>query len=91
MQIKCDFYSYEFSNWEQYEVDLNLNIYPCCHYYTDFIEHGELNESLRHIDNNLKTNKIENIFKEYDKVLNEKTWKNKKTCPPLCMKICQIK
>ena len=91
MQIKFDFYIYEFSNWDQYEVDLNLNIYPCWHYYTDFIEHCELNEALRHIDNNLKTNKIENIFKEYDKVLNEKTWKNKKTCPPLCMKICQIK
>ena len=39
MQIKCDFYNYEHSTWNQYEIDLDLNVYPCCHYYTDFMEH----------------------------------------------------
>ena len=92
MQIKCDFYNYEHSTWNQYEIDLDLNVYPCCHYYTDFMEHGGvLNESLRHIDNSLKTNELENIFKEYDKILNEEKWKYKKTCHHHCMKICQKK
>ena len=30
MQIKCDFYNYEYSNWHQYEIDMDLNVYPCC-------------------------------------------------------------
>ena len=91
MQIKCDFYSYESSQWHQYEIDLDLNVYPCCHYYTEHMENGKINERISHIDNNLKTNSLENIFKEYSKVLNEEIWKNGKTCPPLCMKICQTK
>ena len=91
MQIKCDFYSYKFANWHQYEIDLDLNVYPCCHYYTDYMKHGKLDDYISHIDNNIKTNSLDNIFEEYSKVLNEEIWKNGETCPPLCMKICQIK
>jgi len=89
MQIKCDFYNYEYSNWHQYEIDLDLNVYPCCHYYTEFMKNGKLDDHINHIDNNLKSNSLKNIFKEYNKVLNEKIWNNEKTCPPLCMRICQ--
>jgi radical SAM protein with 4Fe4S-binding SPASM domain len=91
MQIKCDFYNYRAHQWHQYEIDLDLNVYPCCHYYTDYMEFGKINERISHIDNNLKTNSLNHIFSEYDKVLNEKIWKNEKTCPPLCMKVCQKK
>ncbi len=97
MQIKCDFYSYESSKWQQYEIDLDLNVFPCCHYYIEYSnpnpEHpvGELYGPIKNINKNLKTNSLENIFKEYSKVLNEEIWKNGKTCPPLCMKICQKK
>ena len=62
MQIKCDFYSYESSQWHQYEIDLDLNVYPCCHYYTEHMENGKINERISHIDNNLKTNSLNNIF-----------------------------
>jgi len=89
MQIKCDFYSYRYKNWNQYEIDLNLNVFPCCHYYNEYMKTGKINERISHIDNNLKTNSLNHIFEEYGKVLNEKIWKNEKTCPPLCMKICQ--
>ena len=91
MQIKCDFYNYRDKQWHQYEIDLDLNVYPCCHYYTEYMKNGKLDDSLSHIDNNLKTNSLNNIFEEYGIVLNEKNWKNKKTCPPLCMKICRKK
>ena len=91
MQIKCDFYNYKHAKWKQYEIDLDLNIYPCCHYYTEYMENGKINKRISHIDNNLKTNSLNNILKEYNKTLNEETWKDEKTCPPLCMKICQTK
>ena len=91
MQIKCDFYNYRSQQWHQYEIDLDLNVFPCCHYYTEYMQNGKSDDCISHIDNNLKTNSLNNIFEEYDKVLNEKIWKNEKTCPPLCMKICQKK
>ena len=91
IKIKCDFYNYESGSWSQYEIDLDLNVFPCCHYYMDHTLTKKPNKHISHIDNSLKTNSLNNIFKEYDKVLNEKLWKNKKTCPPLCMKICRKK
>ena len=91
MQIKCDFYNYRSQQWHQYEIDLNLNVFPCCHYYTEHLTNGKPDDAISHIDINLKTNSLYNILKEYNKTLNEKIWKNEKTCPSLCMKICQKK
>lgn len=96
MQIKCDFYDYKFKNWNQYEIDLELNVFPCCHYYTEFLnpnpkyEDGFLLNPIKNVNNNLKTNSLELILEEYNKVLNENIWESD-SCPPLCMKICQKK
>ena len=76
MQIKCEFYDYGYKNWYQLEIDLDLNVFPCCHYYTEYMENGKLNDAISHIDINLKTNSLKNILKEYTKTLNEETWKN---------------
>jgi hypothetical protein len=102
MQIRCGFYDYRHKGWNQYEIDLNLNVFPCCHYYTEYMETGKLKnertdialknmDAISHIDINLKTNSLNNIIKEYNKTLNEEIWKDEKTCPPLCMKTCQKK
>ena len=75
MQIKCDFYNYEYSNWHQYEIDMDLNVYPCCHYYTEFMKNRKLDDHINHIDNNLKRidisiiapNNVQTIVKDYSK------------------------
>ena len=76
MQIKCEFFDYDYKNWYQLEIDLDLNVFPCCHYYTEYMENGKLDDAISHIDINLKTNSLKNILKEYTKTLNEETWKN---------------
>ena len=90
MQVECDFYNYKFKTWEQYEIDVNMNLYPCCHIYTQQLEFGKIDDIFNHIDISLKTNTFENITKEYNKILNEDNWKDEKKCPPRCMEICQI-
>jgi len=90
--IKCDFYDYDLKQWRQYELDLEMNIYPCCFFYLD--KRLELNHktasdtALDHIDNSLKTNKLETILKEFKKVLNENVWNSNK-CPNLCKEKCE--
>ena len=91
MQIECGFYNTKFKIWDQYEIDLDMNIWPCCHIYLQHLEFGKVDECISHIDNNLRTNTIENIRNEFSKVLNEENWKDDKTCPPRCIKICQKK
>lgn len=91
-KINCGFYDYKHKSWNQYELDLNLNIYPCCFFYLNEMEpegHGKkINDNtIKHIDNSAKTNKIENILQEFNKVLNEKIWKSDK-CPSICKQIC---
>ena len=46
-------------------------------------------KTIDHIDNSLKTNKLQNIINEFNKSFNEKVW-NSKECPPLCIKKCEI-
>tara|TARA_B100000809_G_scaffold257211_1_gene298390 strand:+ start:2051 stop:2329 length:279 start_codon:yes stop_codon:yes gene_type:complete len=90
--IKCDFYDYDLKQWQQYELDLEMNIYPCCFFYLD--KRLELNTeklddtTIDHIDNSLKTNKLETILKEFKKVLNENVW-NSNNCPSLCKEKCE--
>ena len=90
MQVNCDFYNYKFKTWEQYEIDVDMNLYPCCHIYTQKLRYGKIDDNFNHIDISLKTNTFENITKEYNKILNEDNWKDEKKCPPRCMEICQI-
>lgn len=90
-RIKCDFYDYESKSWNQYEIDLNMNIYPCCFYYLNEVTPKDKikDKTIDHIDNSLKTNKLQNIINEFNKSFNEKVW-NSKECPPLCIKKCEI-
>ena len=90
MQVKCDFYNYKFKTWEQYEIDVDMNLYPCCHIYTQKLRYGKIDDNFNHIDISLKTNTFENITTEYNKILTEDNWKDEKKCPPRCMEICQI-
>ena len=43
--------------------------------------------TIKHIDNSAKTNKIENILQEFNKVLNEEIWEGD-NCPTICKQIC---
>ena len=53
-RIKCDQYDYENDRWGQYEIDMELNLWPCCHFYTDKLSNGKVNESIEHIEINLR-------------------------------------
>lgn len=87
-QIKCGFYDYNTKAWNQYELDLDLNIYPCCFFHMDKIGIDASNDNtLDHIDISLKTNKLENVLKEFNSVLNEEIWNSDK-CPKTCMRNC---
>ena len=88
-QIKCGFYDYDNKSWNQYEIDLDLKIYPCCFFYlNDFTVKDKIDDdTIKHIDNSLKTNNLENIIKEFNKCLNENVWNSGK-CPDICMKNC---
>ena len=44
--------------------------------------------TIDNINNSLKTNKLENILKEFKKVLNEDVWNSNK-CPALCKETCE--
>lgn len=88
--INCNFYNYKNKKWEQYEIDIKMNLYPCCHYYTDYLLNKKNNATISHIDNNLITNKIENIEKDFKEIFNEKNWNSDK-CPELCWRICSTK
>ena len=57
-RIKCDQYDYENDRWCQYEIDMELNLWPCCHFYTDKLSKGKVNESIEHIEINLRKNNI---------------------------------
>ena len=50
MQVKCDFYNYKFKTWEQYEIDVDMNLYPCCHIYTQKLRYGKIDDNFNHID-----------------------------------------
>ena len=73
---------------------MGLNIYPCCFFYLNKLGIGLdkiINETvLIHIDTSLKTNKLENILKQFKEVLNEDVW-NSDNCPPLCKDNCTWK
>ena len=94
LMINCDFYNYDLKQWKQYEIDLDMTIYPCCFFYLNKIgsdKRVKINDNtINHIDNSLKTNKLENILKEFKKVLNEDVWNSDK-CPPLCKVTCTWK
>ena len=47
-------------------------------------------ESIKHIDNSLKTNNLENILLEFNKIFNEDVWKSE-NCPNLCKATCSVK
>ena len=89
-EIKCDFYDYETKAWNQYELDLNLNVYPCCFFYLKYMRDNKSAESIKHIDNSLKTNNLENILLEFNKIFNEDVWKSE-NCPNLCKATCSVK
>jgi hypothetical protein len=101
--IKCDFYDYDYKQWRQYEIDLEMNIFPCCFFYLDKLRRPIIQKkgndipgtepyiedtTLDNINNSLKTNKLENILKEFKKVLNEDVWNSNK-CPALCKETCE--
>jgi len=91
--IKCDFYDYDYKQWRQYEIDLKMNIFPCCFFYLHKYENENLKKNIEdttidNINNSLKTNKLENILKEFKKVLNEDVWNSNK-CPALCKETCE--
>ena len=99
--IKCGFYDYDYKQWRQYEIDLEMNIFPCCFFYLDKLRRPILREkskrtmnafqsdtTIDHINNSLKTNKLENILKEFKQVLNEDVWNSNK-CPALCKETCE--
>tara|TARA_B000000532_G_scaffold145246_1_gene116697 strand:+ start:635 stop:919 length:285 start_codon:yes stop_codon:yes gene_type:complete len=90
-RVKCGFYDYEHKKWNQYELDLNLKIYPCCFYYLNDISTKDkvIDNTLDHIDNSLKTNNLEKIIKEFDKSLNENIWSSDE-CPKVCIKNCKV-
>jgi hypothetical protein len=90
MSVKCDFFNHLENTWLQYEIDLELNVFPCCYYYTDYVKDGHKDPLFEDIDINLKSNSFENIKKEYDKKLNLEIWSSKK-CPKVCQKYCQKK
>ena len=87
--IHCDFYDYNLKKWNQYEIDIESNFYPCCFFYLDKEREGKLNDAINHIDISLKSNTMDNIIVEYDKIFNEKTWSGDK-CPQLCLKSCRL-
>tara|TARA_B100000953_G_scaffold208561_1_gene172108 strand:- start:430 stop:711 length:282 start_codon:yes stop_codon:yes gene_type:complete len=91
--IKCDFYDYDYKQWRQYEIDLEMNIFPCCFFYLYKYENENPKKNIEdttidNINNSLKTNKLENILKEFKKVLNEDVWNSNK-CPALCKETCE--
>ena len=88
-RIKCDQYDYENDRWGQYEIDMELNLWPCCHFYTDKLSKGKVNESIEHIEINLRKNNMENIIGEYEQVMNSSIWKTDKA-PHMCVKTCSV-
>ena len=85
------------------EIDLEMNIFPCCFFYLDKLRRPIIQKkgndipgtepyiedtTLDNINNSLKTNKLENILKEFKKVLNEDVWNSNK-CPALCKETCE--
>ena len=87
MQVECSFFDYENNKFNQYEFDIDLNMYPCCYIYIDKLNSKINDPVIDHIDTSLKTNKLENIVKEFDKVLNTDVWSSKK-CPKICIEYC---
>ena len=85
-RINCDSYDYNLKLWTQYEIDSNLVIYPCKFFYLNEIN----DDSIDHIDNSLRTNKIENILEKFNECLNENIW-NSDECPSICIKNCGLK
>lgn len=88
--INCSFYNYVVDNFQEFEFDLNENVYPCCHYYLDFLKNNNIHPDISHIDISLKTNSLKNIYDEFHKIINPTTWSSN-NCPKLCKQICEQK
>lgn len=86
--IICDFYDYENKKFNQIEFDVELNAYPCCHFYNMNSVIGNEN-FLNDMDNSLITNSLENIEKKFEEYLNPKIWEHNP--PELCKKTCDKK
>lgn len=86
--IICDFYDYDDKRFNQIEFDVELNAYPCCHFYDMTSKCGNT-EFLFDIDNSLLTNSLDNIEKKFEEYLNPEIWE--KEPPELCKRTCDKK
>jgi hypothetical protein len=86
--IKCKFYDYKFKKFNQIEIDLDMNVFPCCHYYMDYAENNfKKNHYLSDIDISLKNKSMEEILNKFSNKFNDEIWEGK-NCPEICKKTC---
>lgn len=92
MSIKCNFYNYELKKFKQFEFDCDLNMYPCCHYYTTTYSNNQENflDEFKKIDNSVINNSIAEIEEKFNEMFNEEVWSDDTKCPLLCKKLCSI-
>ena len=91
-QIKCGFYDYVNKSWNQYEIDLNLKIYPCCtihaYHQLDKTFFDEYLDSLPDDWNSLKRHSLDDILKIYREYITPEKWEKLETTPQCCKRSC---
>lgn len=58
--IQCKFYNYNIKEWNEVNIDLDLNVYPCCIFYHFNMMLGDPDMS-----RSLREHKIEDIVEFY--------------------------
>ena len=71
MQVECSFFDYNLNKFNQYEFDIDLNVYPCCYFYINKLDQKiskQVDQILHHKD----LQKLESAWRSLPKLLNFK-------------------
>ena len=92
MKVRCSSYDYKKNKWVEFDVSVNLKVYPCCAYHGYY----ELNpwddkrfKNLPEDWNDLKIHDFETIKRTMLTILNLDNFNNGKA-PKKCQSICGI-